>query len=71
MKLKNQNKYLIMDMLRAHEKAIKRKCFDCVGFQKSFDCEEQDCSLYPFRPWSKAISQSHKDINNLNKDKLW
>jgi len=54
MKLKNQNKYQIIKTLREVEKAIKLKCYDCVGHQKGFDCEDSECSIYPFRPWSKA-----------------
>lgn len=69
MKLKNQNKYQIMKLLRGIEKGIKLKCFDCVGHQKGFDCENSECSLYQFRPWSKKNTASHKNIKNLNKDK--
>ena len=54
MKLKNQNKYQIIKTLREVEKAIKLKCYDCVGHQKGFDCEDSECSIYSFRPWSKA-----------------
>lgn len=54
MKLKNQNKYQIIKTLREAEKAIKLKCYDCVCQMKGFDCEDSECSIYSFRPWSKS-----------------
>jgi len=62
MKLKNQNKYQIMKLLRIYEKGIKEKCFDCVGFQKSFDCETKTCPLYQFRPWILKIPKATKTL---------
>lgn len=52
-KLKSSSKYSIIKSHREMEKAIKAKCFDCMGGQKKIDCELLECSLYPFRPWSK------------------
>jgi len=62
MKLKNQNKYQIMNLLRAQEKAIKQKCYDCVCQQKGFDCEDSQCPLYQFRPWSKKFPKATKTL---------
>ena len=52
-KLKSLSKYSIIKSYREMEKAIKSKCFDCMGGQKKIDCELNGCSLYKFRPWSK------------------
>ena len=52
-KLKSSSKYSIIKSHREMEKAIKSKCYDCMGHQKKIDCELFNCSLYQLRPWSK------------------
>jgi len=54
MKLKNKNKYQVINSLREIEKAIKLYCYNCVGFNKRFDCEVSDCPLFNYRPWNKS-----------------
>jgi hypothetical protein len=33
--------------------AVKAKCFDCCGYYADgrFDCENNDCPLYPYMPY--------------------
>lgn len=52
-KFKSSKRKNILKNYREVEKAIKLKCFDCMGGQKKTDCELKDCSLYPFRPWAR------------------
>jgi hypothetical protein len=51
--LRAKNKNQLINVIRELEKAVKDKCYDCMGGQKRTDCHITDCSLYKFRPWSK------------------
>jgi flagellar biosynthesis/type III secretory pathway ATPase len=36
------------------KQAIMAKCYDCMGYylDGKVDCEDTDCSLYPFMPYN-------------------
>jgi len=46
------------------KKAIRRKCFDCVGGEVSevHDCLIPDCGLYPYRPRPKLPKPKLKKV---------
>jgi len=54
------------------QKAIRRKCFDCVCGEVSevHDCLIPDCGLYPYRPRPKLPKPKLKKIGrNVKKGK--
>jgi len=51
--LRTKTKNQLINNIRGFERAIKLKCYDCMGGQKKIDCQTKDCNLYRFRPWSK------------------
>lgn len=46
-----KRKQLSLELLTLKD-ALKLKCVDCLCGQR-IDCEIDDCSLYPFRPYRK------------------
>lgn len=55
-KLISLKKHQLVKLIRIYEKAVKAKCYDCMGGHKKTDCEIKDCSLYKHRPWAKKIN---------------
>jgi hypothetical protein len=39
-----------------YRKVIKLKCLDCLN-DCQIDCEIDDCSLYPYRPFKKSVAK--------------
>jgi len=50
---RSQSKNTLIAEIKKRDKAIRLKCFDCMGGAKRKDCDDTDCFLFPFRPWSK------------------
>lgn len=41
--------------------AIEAKCYDCLGgyADGAFDCQQPDCTLYPFMPYRGCINKNY------------
>ncbi len=59
--MKQEKRKQISRELTELKQAIKEKCADCMCGQKT-DCEIDDCSLYPFRPY-RTRSRNDSDTN--------
>ncbi|MFH0772896.1 MAG: hypothetical protein V1922_01120 [bacterium] len=46
----------LIGKLKESNKAIKLKCFSCLGKVRKQDCDSPSCALFSLRPWaSKEI----------------
>lgn len=62
--LRRKGKNELIKVIRTHEDAIKRKCYDCVGGQKRYVCHITDCPLHPYSPLAP------KNINSGEKNQI-
>lgn len=49
MKTENKTRNELKQEVRKMKKAMFEKCIDCCCGQKRYDCEINDCTLYPYR----------------------
>lgn len=54
LRIKRISKDYLIRLIRKMKRAIKEKCYDCQGGHKKIDCEDDECGLFEFRPWSKT-----------------
>ena len=47
-----QKKNSLIKELKENNKAIKLKCFDCMGKARKQDCDSPSCALFSLRPWA-------------------
>ena len=47
-----QKKNSLIKELKENNKAIKLKCFSCMGKVRKQDCDSPTCALFSLRPWA-------------------
>jgi len=53
-----QKKNTLIKKLKESNKAIKLKCFSCLGKVRKQDCDSPTCALFSLRPWATKEIQA-------------
>lgn len=52
----------LITLIKTLKKAIKNKCYQCIGDEKRIGCFTEGCGVFPHRPWiNKQVNKNQSE----------